>query len=161
MTTLSPCTAGVVRRGCSKIGVRMFKYGGFLGWNMERQYQIRFHLAKGKNFMKFQVKNLKTGEVEYFDPDTTSLVLYDCVLKNQKTTAQKINCGANKTVCAWVRASKVIFLNTKTTLGKEYEVGYNPRIAPYWRDFEGNDIDNESFGEIRTMGRSLFANPNY
>jgi len=156
----------VVRRGYSvrnrKIGVVMVKYGGFLGWNMERlTYQIRFHLAKGKNFMKFQVKNLKTGEVEYFDPDTTSLVLYDCVLKNQKTTAQKINCGANKTVCAWVRASKVVILNTKTKMGKEYEVSYNPRIAPYWRDFEGRDIDNESFGEIRTMGRSLFTNPNY
>ena len=98
--------------------------------------------------MKFQVKNLKTGEVEYYDPDTTSLVLYDCVLKNQKTTAQKINCGANKTVCAWVRAGKVVVLNTTYLQAHEHEVSYNPRIAPYWRDFEGNDIDNESSGEI-------------
>lgn len=140
----------------------MVKYGGFLEGIMERQFQIRFHLAKGKNFMKFQVKNLKTGEVQYHDPDTASLVLYDCVLKNQKTTAQKINCGANKTVCAWVRAGKVVILNKPMgMMASEYEVSYNPRIAPYWRDFEGNDIDNESFGEIRTIGRSLFANPNY
>lgn len=112
--------------------------------------------------MKFQVKNLETNEVSYHDPETTTLLLYDCVLKNQKTTAEKINCGANKTVCAWVRAGHVVVVEASTKpFSPTYEISYNPRVAPFWRDYQGNDIDEMEIGEIKTIGRSLFANPNY
>lgn len=115
--------------------------------------------------MKFQVKNLKTNEVEYYDPEEYQLVLYDCVLKNQKTTAEKINCGANKTVCAWVRAGHVVprslARQSEYPYATIYEVSYNPRNQPFWCDSNGNDIDNNEYGEILTCGRRLFANPNY
>ena len=88
---------------------------------MERIYQVRFHLAKGENFMKWQVKDLSNGEVNYYDPSEYQLVMYDSVLKNQKTTAKKINCGANKTVCAWIRAGRVVI----RSLARQSEYPYS------------------------------------
>lgn len=132
---------------------------------MERKYQIRFHLAKGDNYMKWQVKDLSNGEVNYYDPEQYQLVLYDCILKNQKTTAQKINCGANKTVCAWVRAGRVVIrslaLQSEYPYSSIYEVAYNPKVKPFWCDYKGNDVDNNEYGEILSCGRKLYANPNY
>lgn len=132
---------------------------------MGRDYQIRFHLAKGENYMKWQVKDLSNGEVNYYDPEEYQLVLYDCVLKNQKTTAQKINCGANKTVCAWVRAGRVVLRSlarqSEYPYASIYEVAYNPKIKPFWCDYKGNDVDNNEYGEILSCGRKLYANPNY
>lgn len=132
---------------------------------MERKYQIRFHLAKGDNYMKWQVKDLSNGEVNYYDPEEYQLVLYDCVLKNQKTTAQKINCGANKTVCAWVRAGRVVIRSlarqSEFPYASIFEVAYNPRVNPFWCDYKGNDVDNNEYGEILSCGRKLYANPNY
>ncbi len=132
---------------------------------MDRKYQVRFHLAKGENFMKFQVKDLSNGDTSYYDPEQYQLVLYDCILKNQKTTAKKINCGANKTVCAWIRAGRVVIRNlgsqSEYPYSPSYEITYNPRDKPYWCDYDGNDVDNTECGEILTANRKLFINPNY
>ena len=131
---------------------------------MERKYQVRFHLAKGENYMKWQVKNLSNGEVSFYDPEQYQVVMYDCILKNQKTTAKKINCGANKTVCAWIRAGHVVIRNlgsqSEYPYGITYEVSYNPRVNPFWRNFQGIDVDNTEWGEILTANRKLFINPN-
>ena len=143
----------------------MIKYHDFLGYFMERQYQIRFHLANGENFMKWQVKDLSNGEVNYYDPSEYQLVMYDSVLKNQKTTAKKINCGANKTVCAWIRAGRVVIRSlarqSEYPYSMIYEVSYNPRVNPFWTNYEGIDVDNTEYGEVMSVGRKLFANPNY
>lgn len=132
---------------------------------MERKYQVRFHLAKGENFMKWQVKDLSNGEVNYYDPSEYQLVMYDCVLKNQKTTAKKINCGANKTVCAWIRAGRVVIRSlarqSEYPYSLIYEVSYNPRVNPFWTNYDGIDVDNTEYGEVMSVGRKLFANPNY
>jgi hypothetical protein len=131
---------------------------------MERKYQVRFHLAKGENYMKWQVKNLSNGEVSFYDPEQYQVVMYDCILKNQKTAAKKINCGANKTVCAWIRAGHVVIRNlgsqSEYPYGITYEVSYNPRVTPFWRNFQGIDVDNTEWGEILTANRKLFINPN-
>jgi len=132
---------------------------------MDRKYQVRFHLAKGENFMKFQVKDLSNGDTSYYDPEQYQVVMYDCILKNQKTTAKKINCGANKTVCAWIRAGLVVIRNlgsqSEYPYSPSYEITYNPRDKPYWCDYDGNDVDNTECGEILTANRKLFINPNY
>ena len=129
---------------------------------MERIYQVRFHLAKGENFMKWQVKDLSNGEVNYYDPSEYQLVMYDCILKNQKTTAKKINCGANKTVCAWIRAGRVIIRSlarqSEYPYSMLYQVSYNPRVNPFWTNYKGIDVDNTEYGEVMSVGRKLFAN---
>jgi hypothetical protein len=42
-----------------------------------------------------------------------------------------------------------------------YEVSYNPRVNPFWTNYEGIDVDNTEYGEVMSVGRKLFANPNY
>ena len=63
-------------------------------------YKIRFHLAKGVNFMKWQIKDTKSGEVIYISPKDYSLHFEGVTLKNSKSTANRIKQGSNKTVCA-------------------------------------------------------------
>ena len=86
-------------------------------------------------------------------------------MKNQRTTAEKINCGANKTVCAWIRAGRVVLRSlarqSEYPYASIFEVAYNPRVNPFWCDYNGNDVDNNEYGEILSCGRKLYANPNY
>jgi len=42
-----------------------------------------------------------------------------------------------------------------------YEVSYNPRVNPFWTNYDGIDVDNTEYGEVMSVGRKLFANPNY
>ena len=61
-----------------------------------KRYRVRFHLAKGENFMKWQVFDKLHGTKEYYDPDTRSIIMRDCLLGNHATTAKKIFDGDNK-----------------------------------------------------------------
>ena len=120
-------------------------------------YLIRFHLAKGSNFMKWQVKNQDDKTVSYYDPDAVSLCLENVVLCNQSGTAKKINKGANKTVCAWMRCNSVKIMSVYSDeISDNLKLRYNPRIAPYWRDVHGDDIDKTTYEGVLTIGRSIY-----
>ena len=64
---------------------------------MSRGYRVRFHLAKGEHFMHWQVKNLDTKEVNYYDP-ADQPNLSNCTLKIRGRQL-KIHAGENKRVC--------------------------------------------------------------
>lgn len=121
-------------------------------------YHVRFHLAKGRNYLKWQVKNTETGDVRYYDPDLYELVMTKCKLMNNIRTAQKIHDGANKEVCAWISCYSVIpLVNTNKKVEEKNKISYNPRIAPYWRNSNKEEnIDNSSFSYLYTKGRELF-----
>lgn len=119
-------------------------------------YRVRFHLAKGPNFLKWQVKNMETGDVSYHDPKQVSLRLRTARLKNQKATALKINQGANKSVCAWVEADEATVLAPSEYSDLE-PVSYNPKIEPFWRDRQNANIDGTSHTVIVTEGNRLFT----
>jgi hypothetical protein len=124
---------------------------------MRRRFKVRFHLGAGENFMKWRVENVETGAVEFFDPKVYDLELEDCKLYNQKGSAEKIFNGDNKTVCAWVMVRKVATLiGGKCCFPDEDKVSYNPKVQPYWRDQEGNNIDKKEIPMMETMGRQLF-----
>jgi hypothetical protein len=81
-----------------------------------------------------------------------------CVLHNQKGTAQKINAGSAKKVCAWVSCDRVVVLDVSgDPLNdiKEARVSYNPRVAPHWV-VDGVDADGATIDEIVSVGRSLY-----
>ena len=65
-----------------------------------KRYRVRFHLAKGDNYMKWQVFDRQSNTKDYIDPDSKSIVMLECELGNHPTTAKKIYNGENKTVCA-------------------------------------------------------------
>ena len=133
------------------------------------RYRVRFHLARGENYMKWQITDTHFGRVMYFNPDNVELVMFNCRLMNQRGTANKIHEGANKTVCAWIQC-KDLMINLKRdirglpavnsgwserNLDKVGAVSYNPRKAPHWCDENGNNIDKQKVSIIMSEGRGL------
>lgn len=122
---------------------------------MKRQYKCRFHLGAGKNFMHWRVENVATKEVTFYNPEHYQIVMRDCFLRNQKTTAKKIHEGDNKTVCAWIEAANVIVFEDsgKTPFGDK--VSYNPKITPNWV-INGENADGQTMKTIITKGRTPY-----
>lgn len=119
--------------------------------------RVRFHLAAGKHHCHWQVRH-DDGRVEYFDPAATGLRMVGCRLTNQRGTAQRIYDGDHKSPCAWVEAQRV-YQHTPNAWDKPFGewVGFNPRVAPHWRNDEGDNLDGREFAVITTEGRSLWA----
>ena len=121
-------------------------------------YRIRFHLAKGKNFMKWQVKS-PSGEVQFYEPSEVTIFMEGCVLRNQKGTAEKIFGGEDKTVCAWVDAVdlRVVAAPIKNIMSTSAVLHYNPRVLPYW-NLDGKDIDKSKHTSLFTSNRHIIKN---
>ena len=120
--------------------------------------KVRFHLASGENYMKWQVR---TGDtVTYYDPHEVSLHMIGCKLRNQRGTAERILAGENKTVCAWVECKSVTAHppDTGDTVGDiKTAVSYNPRKFPHWFDkLSLEDIDNKEYNSLRTWSRLIY-----
>lgn len=126
----------------------------------KRQYKLRFNLGLGENFMKWKLTK-PDGTSEYIDPTTNTIVLVNCKLRNQPSTAQKIHDGAHKTVCAWVEAEEVQVTEAKIDNLIDYKadlrIMYNPRKNPYWTyHTEIESVDNKIIPLIVTENRSLY-----
>lgn len=121
------------------------------------RYRVRFHLGRGENFMKWQIKDTETKEVVYACPQTESLKLLGCKLRNRKRTAMKIFEGDDKTVCAWIECD-IYEINLKETpLDRIVELNYNPRRCVHWTDSFGRlDLDETHHAEIVTIGKRTF-----
>ena len=118
----------------------------------KRDFKVRFHLAKGVNFMKWKIEDKANKKDYYYSPEEVNLSLSDCKLTNQPTTANKIFSGQmNKAPIAYVNCSKI------DVLDKTDNVKYNPRVAPNWTDSENKNIDNTEYENIVTEGRQLFT----
>lgn len=135
-------------------------------------FRVRYHLGRGENYMKWQVKDCSTGHIEYKDPEEWSLALYDCTLVNNKRIARTILKGENKTVCAWIECECVGYIKVGYEPKDEVEasvinafdkdwdesitiIKYNPRKKPHWVDNRGKDIDSSKHKCILTKNRTL------
>ena len=119
---------------------------------IKRNIKVRFHLAKGVNYMKWQVKD-SDGTVLFFEPSEVSLNLHNCKLRNRPSTATKIYQGANKEVCAWIECEGYHVTTPPTTVDNQI-VTYNPRVTPNWV-LNNENVDGNIFEEIETLNRSL------
>jgi len=122
-----------------------------------KRYRVRFHLAKGDNFMKWQVFDKLHNTKEYYDPDTRSIIMRDCLLGNHATTAKKIFDGDNKTVCAWVACNEVCVVDSVPTIGKLTQYKYNPRKNPHWHTDKTNNADGRKFKTMVTNKRKVYG----
>ena len=125
-----------------------------------KRYRVRFHLAKGDDYMKWQVFDKKNNRKQYFEPDLWSIEMIDCELGNYPTTAKKIHDGANKTVCAWVscddfRAWRVEVLKPSIDGLTHYK--YNPRKNPHWFTDTHNNRDGMKFKTMITDNRAVYG----
>lgn len=118
--------------------------------------KVRFHLAKGKNYQQWQVRD--GDEVSYFNPEEVSLVLEDTKLVNHSKGATKIWDGANKSVVAWIecRAYGVHPYGAQNSRETE-ELYFNPRQVPYWISQDGENIDNREDEALYTIGRKVYS----
>ena len=128
-----------------------------------KRYKVRFHLAKGENFMKWQVFDLKNNTKDYYDPDTRSIIMRDCLLGNHASTARKIFEGDNKTVCAWVECDMVdvVYKESPTyqepNLDGATQYKYNPRKWPHWNSDDVMNADIMKFVKLKTKGRKIYG----
>jgi predicted ATPase len=126
-------------------------------------YKIRFHLGRGENFMKWQVKTLVSDGsdlIQYFEPNEYQLAMFDAKLKVQLGTSKKIHDGACKTVCAWVECKELQVLGTADLVKpceNDYYVRFNPRNNPNWTDRYSNIMNDEKFEILMTDNRSIFV----
>lgn len=124
-------------------------------------YKVRFHLQKGPNYLKWQVR-APDGSVRYYDPKEFSLVMINCKLKNRVKTAQKIHDGADKSVCAWIECEQInVYQEVLSTNTLKGTLSYNPKSHVHWiliyDDYaDVMNADNESLLFIYAVGGKLF-----
>lgn len=137
-------------------------------------YKIRFHLAKGANYMKWQItgdasSKKPNGKPFYCDPSTVSIQMINAKLVNHVATATKIKCGANKTVCAWIECENLVIYRDDTAGGKaninyinkvvrktHMKLSYNPRVTPNWVGHNNTNMDKAENINIFSYGKELF-----
>lgn len=122
-----------------------------------KRYRVRFHLAKGENFMKWQVFDKLNNTKEYHDPDTRSIIMRDCLLGNHPATAKKIFGGENKTVCAWVSCDELIVVDSVSSTDRLTHYKYNPRKNPHWYTDSTDNADNMKFNVMVTSNRAVYG----
>jgi len=120
--------------------------------------KVRFHLGAGPHKGHFQVRD--GDEVSYYDPAKFQLRMRVGRLHNQPTTAERINCGEiNKTVCSWIACESLEIAPAglwDIHLDHDDLVSYNPKVAPYWRDSDGQNIDDEVVPILQTVGKKVY-----
>lgn len=121
-------------------------------------YKVRFHLGKGEHFMHWQIKQ-GNKIVAWVNPSESNLILWKCKLVNNKTTANKILAGADKSVCAWIECEDCKIAHTASMPNTWAIVKFNPKKCNHWypADKPDLDIDRERFDIIYTSGRTVYA----
>ena len=121
-------------------------------------YKVRFNLEAGEHFRKWQVKH--GDNMSYYTPENHTLQMLNCTLYNNSRIAQKIFDGANKSVCAWVECERLYVFNTTLSnmvYWNHSPIFYNPRKQPNWINSIGDNIDGDTFLELLSDDRKLFA----
>jgi hypothetical protein len=117
-------------------------------------FQVRFHLGRGKNFLRWQVRG--PGGVRYVDPETSMLKLEGCVLKNRRSVATRVNKTQKRDVCGHVACRSVEVLES-VEVDRGSMVHFDPKVAPYWT-VEGREGPQDGL-EVEAMvsfGRRLY-----
>jgi hypothetical protein len=111
-------------------------------------YKVRFHLARGKHYQHWQVKD-KCGDVEYYNPEEVTLIMKECKLHNQPNATKKILLGENKRPCAWVICEKVEVTPKDVRPFSDYVLAFNPRMSWHWK------VINEGYMEPLVLGYNM------
>ena len=120
-----------------------------------RNHKIRFNLGKGENYMKWKVQ-YNDGRVEYHHPAEVQLVLHNCIMKNNRKTADKIFTGkTTKVVCAYVLCERVEILTEDFIPQTTSHLKYNPRVLPFW-NLDGMNVDGNKYEEIFSVDYKLY-----
>lgn len=127
--------------------------------------EVRFHLGRGKNYMKWQVRvknGARTVDIYYYDPAEYQLEMRGCKLINKVNKAKKVHKAGVKDVAGWVECEEVM-------LRKEHfpvlpvdnleRVFYNPIRDIHWRresDSGEFDWDNTEYATLITNNKQVY-----
>lgn len=123
---------------------------------MSTMYNVRFHLAKGKHYMKWQVRNGKN--VRYYDPSHCQLELINCKLVNKVNKAKKVHAAGVKDVAGWVSCEYVAISNNLTIDNLE-KLYYNPIKDIHWRrESDAGEFawDDTEYATLLTNGKQVY-----
>lgn len=127
---------------------------------MKTHLEVRFHLAAGRNFRKWQVKVMRGRtkvSVRYYDPSEVQLELRGCRLANDLKKAAKVHKAQKKDVSGWVHCEEVEVTSLPTE-GLE-RLFYNPIRDVHWRR-EGDEgefhWDDSTYSTLVTGGRQVY-----
>jgi hypothetical protein len=117
--------------------------------------KVRFHLARGVNYQRWQVKY--DDAVEYYDPEDVILEMHNAKLCNKRKTAERICGGENKTVCAWVECDDLVVLPSNPDSAPQVRdfAHYNPKRRPFWHNTAREDLDNTEYPRLATYGKLI------
>ena len=120
-------------------------------------YKVRFHLGRGEHHRHWQISG-KDG-VEYYNPETEQLTMYNCTLISQSKAAQKVFESGKKDVCGWVSCSMIVVEGPyDIDLDKLRRVWYNPINDTDWH-VQGypNSVTGLTFPELITKGNRVYC----
>lgn len=120
-----------------------------------KSFKIRFNLSRGRNYMKWKVE-YPDGNVMYYPPTDIQIIMRDCILKNQKKTAEKIHKGANKSVCAWVLCKELELRAENFIQNESTRVRFNPKVQPNWL-VNGEMSDGKKLNTIYSIDYRLYT----
>jgi hypothetical protein len=125
-----------------------------------KKYKVRFHLGRGEHYYHWRVQSPE-GIVTFYSPEKYNFLMYNCKLKNNAKTAEKIFNGKSKSVCAWIECETLELLDiieNKPALSRcKYEqLRYNPKVSPHWL-FRGSIVDNQIFHCCITNNNKIFS----
>jgi len=146
---------GVTLEGTSSDNL---KTGGRIeNTRVKRPWEVRFHLGRGENYMKWRIENKDDKEVNFYDPEAVQITMYNCKLTNQVKTAERIFSGEiNKRPIAWIKCVNAEISTEINPVDLEDRISYNPRKSPNWLNEKGEILDNHVFDKLITYGRSVF-----
>ena len=127
--------------------------------------EVRFHLGRGKNYMKWQVRvkhGARTTEIYYYDPNEYQLEMRGCKLVNKVNKAKQVHKNGVKDVAGWVECEEVMlrkdFYPTLPVDNLE-RLFYNPIVDVHWRrdsDCGEFDWDNSEYQTLITSGKRVY-----
>lgn len=137
-------------------------YSSVKSQNNMSKWKVRFHLARGENFQKWQIKTKNESGIThtmYIEPDDVMLEMTNAKLRNQRKTAERILGGENKSVCAWVECDdlKVRQADPFAPPSPGHFIYYNPKRRAHWHDEAKQDLDNRTYNCLTTFGRLIIA----
>lgn len=127
---------------------------------MKTRYEVRFHLQKGCDYMKWQVKVVegsKKVRVYYLDPSETQIEMRGCRLVNKINKAKKVHAAGVKDVSGWIECDEV--LSSEVPVDGLEKVYYNPIKNVHWRrDGDAGEFvwDGTEYSTMVTQGRQVY-----
>ena len=121
-------------------------------------FKVRFHLQTGKHYKHWQIRD-SAGDVQYYNPATSQLILYNCQLVSQQGAAKRVKRRGKKSVCGWIECDgfQVIPSEYEKTVDYLDRLWYNPILDTDWHMTNiVEPVTGMVFEQLMTKGNRVY-----